>query len=44
MLNEAIKIDETCEFAFETLATIEIQRYNLNFHLFNLILLKILNK
>jgi import receptor subunit TOM70 len=26
MLNEAIKIDETCEFAYETLATIEIQR------------------
>ena len=26
MLNEAIKIDKTCEFAYETLATIEIQR------------------
>ena len=26
MLNEAIKVDETCEFAYETLATIEIQR------------------
>jgi len=26
MLNEAIKIDITCEFAYETLATIEIQR------------------
>lgn len=26
MLNEAIKIDETCEFAYETLASIEIQR------------------
>lgn len=26
MLNEAIKIDDTCEFAYETLATIEIQR------------------
>lgn len=26
MLNEAIKIDGTCEFAYETLATIEIQR------------------
>lgn len=26
MLNEAIKIDSTCEFAYETLATIEIQR------------------
>jgi import receptor subunit TOM70 len=26
MLNEAIKIDNTCEFAYETLATIEIQR------------------
>ena len=26
ILNEAIKIDETCEFAYETLATIEIQR------------------
>lgn len=26
MLNEAIKIDRTCEFAYETLATIEIQR------------------
>lgn len=27
MLNEAIEIDKTCEFAFETLATIEIQRF-----------------
>ena len=27
MLNEAIKIDDTCEFAYETLATIEIQRF-----------------
>jgi import receptor subunit TOM70 len=27
MLNQAIEIDETCEFAFETLATIEIQRF-----------------
>jgi import receptor subunit TOM70 len=26
MLNEAIRVDETCEFAYETLATIEIQR------------------
>lgn len=26
MLNEAIQIDSTCEFAYETLATIEIQR------------------
>jgi len=26
MLNDAIKLDETCEFAYETLATIEIQR------------------
>lgn len=26
LLNEAIEIDNTCEFAFETLATIEIQR------------------
>jgi len=26
ILNEAIKLDETCEFAYETLATIEIQR------------------
>lgn len=26
MLNQAIEIDDTCEFAFETLATIEIQR------------------
>ena len=27
MLNEAIQIDSTCEFAYETLATIEIQRF-----------------
>lgn len=27
MLNQAIEIDNTCEFAYETLATIEIQRY-----------------
>jgi import receptor subunit TOM70 len=38
ILNEAIKIDETCEFAYETLATIEIQRlkiivFNLNLDL-----------
>lgn len=26
MLNKAIEIDNTCEFAYETLATIEIQR------------------
>lgn len=26
MLNDAIKVDDTCEFAYETLATIEIQR------------------
>lgn len=26
MLNQAIQVDDTCEFAFETLATIEIQR------------------
>lgn len=26
LLNRAIEIDNTCEFAFETLATIEIQR------------------
>jgi import receptor subunit TOM70 len=26
MLNEAIQIDDTCEFAYETLASIEIQR------------------
>jgi len=26
MLNDALKVDDTCEFAFETLATIEIQR------------------
>lgn len=30
MLNEAIQIDSTCEFAYETLATIEIQRYTIN--------------
>lgn len=30
MLNEAIRIDNTCEFAYETLATIEIQRGNLS--------------
>ena len=35
MLNQAIQIDTTCEFAYETLATIEIQRF---------VLLKILNK
>ncbi|CAF0836289.1 unnamed protein product [Brachionus calyciflorus] len=29
MLNQAVEIDDTCEFAFETLATIEIQRGNL---------------
>lgn len=29
MLNQAIEIDNTCEFAYETLATIEIQRGNL---------------
>lgn len=29
MLNQAIEIDQTCEFALETLATIEIQRGNL---------------
>lgn len=27
MLNDAINIDDTCEFAYETLASIEIQRY-----------------
>jgi import receptor subunit TOM70 len=27
MLNSAIKIDATCEFAYEALATVEIQRY-----------------
>jgi import receptor subunit TOM70 len=27
MLKQAIQIDDTCEFAFETLATIEIQRF-----------------
>lgn len=32
MLEEAIKIDETCEFAYETLATIEIQRFLLLFY------------
>ena len=26
MLNHAILIDDTCEFAYETLATIELQR------------------
>ena len=31
MLNEAIKIDDTCEFAYETLATIEIQRFFFQF-------------
>lgn len=29
MLNQAVELDDTCEFAFETLATIEIQRGNL---------------
>lgn len=29
LLNQAIEIDNTCEFAYETLATIEIQRGNL---------------
>ena len=28
MLNEAIRRDNTCEFAYETLATIEIQRFD----------------
>jgi len=27
MLNKAIEVDDTCEFAYETLATVEIQRY-----------------
>jgi import receptor subunit TOM70 len=27
MLNSAIQIDETCEFAYEALATVEIQRF-----------------
>ena len=27
MLNNAIEVDDTCEFAYETLATIEIQRF-----------------
>ena len=26
MLNKAIKLDEKCEFAYETLGTIEVQR------------------
>jgi len=29
ILNKAIEIDDTCEFAYETLATVEIQRGNL---------------
>jgi hypothetical protein len=27
LINEAIKIDDKCSFAYETLGTIEVQRY-----------------
>lgn len=31
MMKEAIKIDDKCEFAYETLATVEVQRYTVFF-------------
>ena len=27
LVNEALEIDEKCDFAYETLATLEVQRY-----------------
>jgi hypothetical protein len=27
LINEAIKIDDKCSFAYETLGTVEVQRY-----------------